>query len=80
MAAALAALFAGCAGTPCARRRQTCVRGNGTGEGSGGGHVMSVRTPRQVDKGTSNDGGVTISTANHLSAADERKRGLNGFL
>lgn len=33
MAAALAALFAGCAGTPCARRRQTCVRGNGTGEG-----------------------------------------------
>lgn len=61
MAAALAALFAGCAGTPCARRRQTCVRGNGTGEGCvcvcGGGHVMSVRTPRQVDKGTSNDGG-----------------------
>lgn len=56
------------------------MRGNGTGEGSGGGHVMSVRTPRQVDKGTSNDGGVTISTANHLSAADERKRGLNGFL
>lgn len=53
MAAVLAALFAGCAGTPCARRRQTCVRGNGTG----GGHVMSVRTPRQVDKGTSNDGG-----------------------
>lgn len=46
----------------------------------GGGHVMSVRTPRQVDKETSNDGGVTISTANHLSAADERKRGLNGFL
>lgn len=35
MAAALAALFAGCAGTPCARRRQTCVRGNGTGEGGG---------------------------------------------
>lgn len=61
MAAALAALFAGCAGTPCARRRQTCVRGNGTGEGGGGGggggHVMSVCTPRQLDKGTSNDGG-----------------------
>lgn len=53
----------------------------GPERGRGGGHVMSVRTPRQVDKGTSNDGGgVTISTANHLSAADERKRGLNGFL
>lgn len=52
----------------------------GPERGRGGGHVMSVRTPRQVDKGTSNDGRVTISTANHLSAADERKRGLNGFL
>lgn len=51
MAAALAALFAGCAGTPCARRRQTCVRGNGTGEGSGGACHVSTHsaTSRQGD-------------------------------
>lgn len=49
MAAVLAALFAGCAVTPCARRRQTCVRGNGTGEG-GACHVSThSATSRQGD-------------------------------